>query len=361
MRELSLRELNRTLLVRQHLAARTGLTPYEIIRQLVAVQGQEPNWPYIGLWSRLTRFEHGELAALLHGRQLVRSTTLRRTVHLSAAEDYRWLRPTLQSYVEGLLNAAYYRDEITGVDLPALAAVGRELSAGRWMSRRELGLLLAERFPQRHTRRLAETVEVLVPMAHGAESGEWGRWRNRYVTVGPAEEWIGSPLGEADPVTLILRYLAVFGPATVADVQAWSGLTRLAEVIAELRPRLRVLRGPDGVELFDVPDAPVADPDLPVPVRFLPAFDNALLGYKDRRRVIAEDDRRRIAAEGSAGVPVYLVGGFAHGRWSLDGPDLRIVPWYPLQPAEHAELAVEGRRLLDFVSPGAGGDLVVAE
>ncbi|NUS92909.1 MAG: winged helix DNA-binding domain-containing protein [Nocardia sp.] len=359
MRELSLRELNRTLLVRQHLAARTEQTPHEVIRQLVAVQGQEPNWPYIGLWTRLSRFEHGDLAALLHDRELVRSTTLRRTVHLSTAADFRWLRPTVQSYVAGALNTAHYRDEIAGLELSALATAGRELVSGRWMSRRELGLLLADRFPQRHTRRLAETVEVLVPMAHGAETGEWGRWRNRSVTVGPAEEWIGAALGEPDPATLILRYLAVFGPATVADVQAWSGLSRLAEVVATLRPRLRTLRGPGGVELFDIPDAPLADADLAVPVRFLPAFDNALLGYKDRRRVIAEDDRRRIAAEGSAGVPVYLVDGFAHGRWSLDGPDIRIRPWYPLRPDTHAELAAEARRLLDFTGAGAGGGLVV--
>ncbi|MGW5384646.1 winged helix DNA-binding domain-containing protein [Nocardia sp. NPDC003963] len=361
MRELSLRELNRTLLVRQHLAARTELPPYEIIRQLVAVQGQEPNWPYIGLWSRSARFAQGDLAALLHDRKLVRSTTLRRTVHLSTAEDFRWLRPTLQSYVAGALNTAYYRTEIEGLELSELAAAGRELQAGRWMSRRELGSLLADRFPDRNTRRLAETVEVLVPMAHGAESGEWGRWRNRNVTVGPAAEWIGSPLGEPDPVTLILRYLAVFGPATVADIQAWSGLTRLAETVVALRPRLRMWRGPGGVELFDIPDAPVADADLAVPVRFLPAFDNALLGYKDRRRIIAEEDRRRIAAEGSAGVPVYLVDGFAHGRWSLEGADIRILPWYPLRSYERAELEGEARRLLGFVAPGGNGGLVVAE
>ncbi|WP_328397648.1 winged helix DNA-binding domain-containing protein [Nocardia sp. NBC_00416] len=360
MRELSLRTLNRTLLVRQHLAARTEQTPYDVIRHLVAVQGQEPNWPYVGLWARLARFEHADLAALLHDRKLVRSTTLRRTVHVSTAEDFRWLRPTVQPYVEGVLKLAYYREEIAGTDLAALAAAGRELLAGRWMSRRELGGLLAERFPQRLPRRLAESVEVLVPMAHGAESGEWGRWRNRYVTVGPADEWIGAPLEAADPATLILRYLAAFGPATVADIQAWSGLTRLAEVIAPLRPRLRVLRSSEGAELFDVPGAPLADPDLVVPVRFLPAFDNAVLGYRDRRRVIAEQDRKRTSKEASAGVPVYLVDGFAHGRWSLEGSDIRIVPWYPLRPDERAEVVAEAQRLLEFVSPDSGGDIVFA-
>ncbi len=361
MPELSLRVLNRTLLVRQHLAGRTERTPYDLIRHLVAVQGQEPNWPYVGLWTRLARFGHDELAGLLRDRKLVRSTTLRRTVHLSTAEDYRWLRPTLQPCVRGLLNTAYYRNEITGLDHAELVAAGRELLAGRQMSRRELGLLLAERFPQRHTRRLAETVEILVPLAHGAETGAWGRWHNRYVTVGTADEWIGAPLGEPDPAALVGRYLAAFGPATVADIQAWSGLTRLREVVDPLRPQLRVLRGPEGVELFDLPDAPLADADLEAPVRFLPAFDNALLGYKDRRRIIAEEDRRRIAKEGSAGVPVYLVDGFAHGRWWLDGPHLRIAPWYPLTATEREQVVAEAERLLAFVAADPGGEVLVED
>ncbi|NKY59559.1 winged helix DNA-binding domain-containing protein [Nocardia flavorosea] len=359
MRELSLRTLNRTLLVRQHLAARTDLTPYELIRHLVAVQGQEPNWPYIGAWSRLERFDHKELATLMHDRKLVRSTTIRRTVHLSTAEDFRWLRPTVQAYIAGALNTAYYRDEIDGIELPELAASGREVLAGRRMSRGDLGRLLAEHFPQRHTRRLAEAVEVLVPMAHGAETGEWGRWRNRYVTVGPAEEWIGAPLGPADPPTMILRYLAAFGPASVADIQAWSGLTRLGEVVDPLRPRLRVLRRAEGAELLDLPDAPLADPELPVPVRFLPAFDNALLGYRDRRRIIADEDRRRTSREASAGVPVYLVDGFVHGRWSLRDSALHIEPWYGFAADQRALVEEEARRLLAFMTGHGAGDIVV--
>lgn len=361
MRELSLRTLNRTLLVRQHLAARSEIPPGELIRHLVAVQAQEPNWPYIGVWSRLRRFERRDLGALMHDRTLVRSTTLRRTVHLSAATDFRWLRPTLQAYVTKALDTAYYRTEIDGIDRSELAAAGRDVLAGRRMSRGELGKALAEHFPDRHTRRLAEALEVLVPMAHGAETGEWGRWRNRYVTVGPADEWIGTPLGPADPSGLVLRYLAAFGPATVADMQAWSGLTRLTEVVTVLRPQLRVLRGPEGAELFDLPDAPLADPDLPAPVRFLPAFDNALLGYRDRRRIIAEEDRRRTAREASAGVPVYLLDGFVHGRWSLTETTLRIEPWYRFDTDQRTRVEAEARRLLAFVFDGGNGDLVVTD
>ncbi|MEU8900857.1 winged helix DNA-binding domain-containing protein [Nocardia sp. NPDC048505] len=350
MTELSLRELNRTLLVRQMLTERVELAPLELIRHLVAVQGQEPNWPYVGLWTRLAGFTHADLEGLLRERKLVRSTMIRRTVHLATAEDFGWLRPTVQPWIDAMLKAAYYRDEIEGVDLARLAASGRELLAGKALSRSDFGRLLAERFPDRHVRRLAESVEVMVPMAHSAETGAWGRWRNRYVTVGLAEEWIGAPLGPADPEQLIRRYLAAFGPATVADMQAWSGTTRLAEVIDGMRSELTVFTDDQHKVLFDLPGAPLADPELAVPVRFLPAFDNAVLGHKDRRRIISETDRQRIAKEASAGIPMYLVDGFVHGRWALDGGTVRITPWHPLSSADEAAVRAEAEALLPFVA-----------
>ncbi|MFC9898239.1 winged helix DNA-binding domain-containing protein [Nocardia sp. NPDC127579] len=359
MTELSLRELNRTLLVRQRLAERVELAPLELIRHLVAVQGQEPNWPYVGLWTRLADFEQGALEKLLVDRKVLRSTMIRRTVHLAAAEDFAWLRPTLQPWIDALLNAAYFRDEIEGIDLDRLATEGRALLSGKALSRSDLGTLLAERFPDRHVRRLAESVEVLVPMAHSADTGSWGRWRNRYVTMSLADEWLGAPLGTAAPEQLIRRYLAAFGPATVADMQNWSGVTRLAEVIDGMRSELAVFTDDQHKVLFDLPDAPFADPDLAVPVRFLPAFDNALLGHKDRRRIIAEADRQRTAREASAGVPMYLVDGFVHGRWALDGATVRITPWYPFTGSAEAEVRAEAEALLSFLAPAEAGKVVI--
>ncbi|WP_067846371.1 winged helix DNA-binding domain-containing protein [Nocardia lijiangensis] len=359
MTELSLRELNRTLLLRQKLAERVDLTPFELVRHLVAVQGQEPNWPYIGLWTRLAEFRHDDLAALLRDRKLVRSTMIRRTVHLADSADFRWLRPTVQPVVNTALNAAYYRDEIDGIDLAELAAAGRASLAGKQLSRSDFGKLLADRFPDRHVRRLAETVELLVPLVHGPDTGAWGRWRNRYVTVSLAEEWIGAPMAAPDPAALIRRYLAAFGPATVADMQAWAGITRLAEVVDEMRAELVVYTDDRHRVLFDLPDAPLADPELDVPVRFLPAFDNALLGHKDRRRVISEEDRQRTAKEASAGVPMYLVDGFVHGRWALEDDTVRITPWHPLSAADEAALRAEAVSLLAFATPDGKGKIVV--
>lgn len=361
MTEISLRALNRTLLLRQHLLERADMPAAELIHHLVAVQGQEPNWPYVGLWTRLTGFRHEDLERLLGDRTVVRSTMIRRTVHLATAEDFRWMYPTVRPAPGSALQAAYYRDAVDGVNHDELATAGTELLAGRTLPRTELGKRLAQVFPTDHPSRLAYAMGVMLPLIHDAAAGAWGGWRNRRVSVSLAEDWINAPvLDTPQPETLILRYLAAYGPATVADVQNWSGTTRLAEVMTRLRPRLRVLRDESGHELFDLPDAPLADPDLPAPVRFLPAFDNSALGHQDRRRIISDADRARITKIASAGVPMYLVDGFVHGRWDLDGSTLRITPWHPLSASDEAEVIAEAGRLLPMITPDGAGEVVIA-
>ncbi|GAA2400514.1 winged helix DNA-binding domain-containing protein [Actinomadura vinacea] len=346
---LSQRTLNRTLLDRQFLLSRTSRAPLEMVRHLVAVQGQEPNWPYVGLWTRIDGFRHDHLEALIHDRSVVRSTVIRRTVHLVCADDFAWLRPAVEPIVGVALRHAYYAQEIEGLDHDELARIGREVLGGRTLTRRELARSLGERFPGRHARRLADAVEILEPLVHGTSAGVWGTWRNRSsIEVALAEEWTGIPMAPQRRLeTMILRYLAAFGPASVMDVQAWAGVTRLREVVEGLRPRLRGYRNEDGKELFDVPEATLADPDLPAPVRFLPAFDNVLLGHKDRTRMISEEDRRRIAPAASGGVATFLVDGFVGGTWALKEGTVLISPFRPLTDPD--AVLEEAERMLPFI------------
>jgi hypothetical protein len=353
MSVICLRSLNRTMLARQMLAERTALSAFEVIKHLVAVQGQEPNWPYVGLWTRLADFRQDELVSLLRDRTVVRSTMLRRTVHLADADDFRWLRPTVQPIMSSALKTAFFADEIDGLDLDELARVGRELLTGRTLTRAEFSRLLAEYFAGRHGSRLAQSVGIMVALVHGPAAGAWGRWGHPSgVEVTLADEWIGRPMADSPRLeTMIRRYLAAFGPADVMDIQAWSGLTRLREVVERMRAQLRVLRTEEGKELFDLPHAPLADPDQPVPVRFLPAFDNALLGYRDRTRVISDTDRKRFAKVASGGLPMFLVDGFVQGTWSVQESTIFLAPFRPLTGADTATVLEEADRLLTFIAP----------
>lgn len=353
MSVLGVRTLNRSLFDRQLLTERVPLTPLEAIAHLVAMQGQFPNSPYLGLWARLASFAHEDLAALLRDAQVVRSITLRRTVHLSAAEDYAWLRPTVQPVVRRALQSSYYAAEIEGLDLDELEKAGREALAGRTLTRKAFGQALAERFPGRLGARLADSVEVLAALVHDPRNGAWGGWRHpSNVAVALAEDRTGLPMSEAPRIeALIRRYLAAFGPASVMDVQAWSGLTRLREPIDAMRGGLRVYRGEDGRELFDLPDLPIADPDRPLPVRFLPAFDNALQGHRDRTRVIGEAERKRYALGASGGVPMVLLDGFVVGAWEFKGGTVTVAPTRPLRGSDADAVIEEGERMLAFIAP----------
>ncbi|MDQ0377890.1 winged helix DNA-binding domain-containing protein [Amycolatopsis thermophila] len=161
---------------------------------------------------------------------------------------------------------------------------------------------------------------------------------------------------------LVLRYLAAFGPASVADVQAWSGLTRLSEVVDRLRPRLCVFRSEQGRELFDLPDAPRPDPATPAPPRFIAEFDNLLLSHADRSRVLPEGARKRVFGVPNGVFPgTFLVDGLVRGTWRITrergAASLEIEPYGRISTKDRAALESAGARLLRFAAGEVAHDI----
>jgi Winged helix DNA-binding domain len=351
-RILDTRTLNRTLLERQLLLRRDGRTPLEAIEHLVCMQCQEPPAPFYGLWSRLERFESADLVALLEDRAVVRTTLMRATLHLASARDALALRPMHQAMLERRFAGSGSAKQLDGTDLGEVVEAGRELLAAEPRTTAQLGRALAERWPGRDPTALAYAVRFVVPVAQLPPRGTSPERAGGAAVVTPMETWLGRPLArETAADELVLRHLAAFGPASVADVRMWSGLTGLAEVVARLRPRLRSFRDERGRELLDVPDAPIATGEEPAPPRFLPWFDNLLLGHDDRSRVLPYGHRLGVVG-GSAFV---LVDGFARATWRIErdgeAATLRITPLEPIEATE--ELVAEGERLLAFAAPTA--------
>ncbi|MER6809747.1 winged helix DNA-binding domain-containing protein [Spirillospora sp. NPDC000708] len=354
MAVLDTRALGRATLARQLLLDRADLTAHDAIGHLCGLQAQEPQEPFVGLWSRLRAFDPAELSDLLTGRRVVRTHLMRRTVHLVTAEDALSWRarhePMLRQRVLGV-----YRREFAGVDLDELAAAGRAATAdGEPRTMAELARAVAGRWPDPSPRALGEMlVSALVP---NAQIPPRGLWRTRAgVRNVPLSSWLGReadpPSADAsDPVgqVLVRRYLAAFGPAASADVRAWCGLAGLPAAIAAMRDELVAFRDERGRELLDLPDAPRPDPDTPAPVRFLPAYDNAILGYHDRSRII-DDDHRGLSVTGAR---VVLVDGRAAATWSADAGTVVVAPLRRFSRAERTAVAEEGRSLASFLSDG---------
>ena len=143
------------------------------------------------------------------------------------------------------------------------------------------------------------------------------------------------------------RYLGAFGPATVADVQLWSGLTKLREVVERLP--LRGFRGEAGQVLYDLPEAPRPPADTPAPPRFLPEYDNLLLSHADRTRVIPHDRPVPLPPGNGANVGTLLLDGTWQGTWQMRDGSLRVAGFTEVRGHDHDALMTEAARLCAFL------------
>jgi hypothetical protein len=362
MTVLDTRALNRATLARQLLLDRADLPVLDAVGHLCGMQAQEPQEPFVGLWSRLRAFDPAALDDLVTGRHVVRTHLMRCTIHLVTADDALAWRARHGAMLRQRMLGAYRR-ELDGVDLDELAASARAvLTDEEPRSMPALGRTLAARWPATDPRALgAMAIGALVPVA---QLPPRGLWRARAgVRNAALASWLGRDIDPpapdgADPVgeALASRYLAAFGPAAVADLRAWCGLAGLPGAVAAIREKLATFRDGRGRELVDLPDAPRPDPDTPAPVRFLPAFDNAILGYHDRGRII-DDAHRGLSV---AGARVVLVDGRVSATWTTEAGTVTVAPLRRFRRAEHAAVVEQGRNLASFLSDGDSDRVRVA-
>lgn len=352
---LERRALNRALLARQLLLERVDHTAVGAIEHLVGLQAQAPLAPYVALWTRLASFSQEELAVPLCERTLVRATLMRGTVHLVTADDCLSLRPIVEPAIVRGFRGAFGR-HLRDVDLDQVRTYGHELLQAEALTRTELRDRFVARWPAWDADTMAYAASYLVPNLQVTPRGVWGQGGKAAMTT--IEAWLGRPLDQTPSIDdVVLRYLKAFGPATVMDVQAWSGLTRLREVVDRLSPGLRTFTSEHGAVLYDVPDGLLPDPDTPAPPRFLPEYDNVLLSHHDRTRV--NDDQHPVPLPPGHGARTgtLLVDGYFRGLWALEGDVLRVTPFGRLARADAAAVADEGHRLLDFLH--AEGEVVI--
>src|SRR6202022_1622019 len=237
-RVLGQRALNRALLARQHLLRRRKASAADEIEHLVGMQAQVPNSPYVGLWTRLEGFQPHELADLINTRRAVRLGLMRNTIHLVTPRDALPQRPLYQSLFDRAWQTSHFGRNLVGIDIRAVIAKANALMEEKPRTFSELGTLLQLRWPDRDATSLAYAIRYLVPIVQVPPRGIWGK--SAQPTWTSTDLWLGRPPKTKPSIDkLILRYLAAFGPASVADMSSWSGLTGLRAVVGRLRPKLR--------------------------------------------------------------------------------------------------------------------------
>jgi hypothetical protein len=352
---LTLRAINRATLARQMLLAREPVSALDAIERLVALQAQWPRPPFVALWSRVEGFERAALTALLLERRVVRATSIRATLHLLTARDYVALRPVIAPVLEASMRAVL-RERAAALDLEEALARARSLLAGTPRTFADLRDAFLEAWPDADERAMGYAVRMTMPLVQVPTTDDaWGF--PGHAAFALADEWLGRAIparGGATAGTLVERYLAGYGPASVADVQAWSGLGGLAAVVEGMRPRLRVFRDERGREIFDLADAPRPHPDTPAPVRLVPEYDN-LITTRGDERFVARADRKAVFLSALRIAATVLVDGFAAGTWTLEQTKRRaavtVVPFAPLSKAVRAAVVAEAEALLRFAAP----------
>jgi hypothetical protein len=352
MTKLTDRQLNRATLARQFLLERSDLGIVEAVDWLVGLQGQVSDGPYQGLWSRLRDFHQEDLTALIVERTLVRATSLRSTLHLHTVDDLLGLRPHIQPVLDRMWKSAFGNRRFGGNDVKAVHRAGVKLLNKGPMTGGQLGKALSETFPDGDPLAKAVLLQIKIPPTR-----IWGSGHAPILTR--VENWVPAPHSrELRLDELVIRYLRAYGPATIADMQSWSGLSKLSEAFVAVREQLVEFESEDGRTLYDLPDAPRPDADTAAPVRFLPDFDNAILGYAERSRIVSKANEARLTKHAHS-FRGLLVDGFVAATWSIarrkTAATLTITPFRKLLKREMRDIETEGTAFLKFMEPDSSG------
>jgi hypothetical protein len=328
VRTLTLRELNRALLARQLLLVRKRLSPAAVIEHLVGLQAQWPPAPYVGIWTRTTTFKRETLERLLASGDVVKATVMRQTLHLVTRRDYGLFRAAMSE-----TNFPWEKAQAAKLapSMRALAPLTTSEALAHLDRKHRLRGVDASR-AWRATR-------VRAHLVHHHETALWtARPEGRFVAVAEPETHV--PV-EAR-AEMFRRYLAAFGPASRRDISGWS-MMYMPEIdrALELLEPLRRFRDENGRELLDVPRAPLPAPDIPAPVRFLPKWDNVLLGHADRTRIVSDKHRKDIVGKNGDVSPTFLVDGFVAGIWRVEKGRVTVEPFGRIPK----EVDAEARRL----------------
>jgi hypothetical protein len=339
-RILTLGELNRATLARQLLLERKRLSPTAVIERLVGMQAQWPPAPYVGIWTRASSFRREALERELARGAVVKATVIRQTLHLVTRRDYALFRAAMS---ETNFPWESSQAKLLAPSVRALADGGPVTTAeGVAHLEREHGLSGAT------ARRAWRAARIRAHLLHHHETALWhARPAGRFVAFDEPEEH--------DPTEaraeILRRYLAAFGPASRRDMGAWTMMhvPELSRALERLEP-LRRFRDEHGRELLDVPHGLLPDPETPAPVRLLPKWDNVLLAFTDRTRVLPEQYRKTVIRMNGDVAQTYLVDGFVAGAWRVEDGRVAVEPFAPLSRSARRDVDEEAGRLEAFLA-----------
>lgn len=344
------RQLNRATLKRQLLLEREPLNATEAVRRVVALQAQEAASPYVALWNRTSPFAAADLDAAFANHEVVKAPLMRITLHAVHREDY----PAVQSAMLHTLRSSRLGDTrftSSGLSIPEADALVSDLVAFAEQPRSTTEILgWLEARVGGAARALWWALRTFSPLFHTPTGGPWSfETRPTYLAADPAPD---HERPERSVEHLVWRYLEGFGPASVPDMAQFALIKRttLRRALQTLSDVLVQVEGPDGVDLFDVPDATIPDADTPAPPRLLPMWESSLLAYHDRSRVIPPDYRKLVTRRNGDVLPTLLVDGYVAGVWRAAEDGIQAMAFHELPNDVWSALSAEAASLITMLA-----------
>jgi hypothetical protein len=341
------------------------MSPAEMIQHLVGLQAQDVLPPFVALWSRLEQFSPEAIDVALDDRSLVRMTLMRGTIHMVTREDALRLQPHYREMLEKIpFRPGFFFGATVGMDIEEVREGAWSLFGPTPLKTSAIREWAKRTWPDRDPGAIAQAVYYLLPVVQVPPRGKWKQ--NNRPQWALTETWIGAPLEGAYPVDdVVLRYLRAFGPASTMDMQVWSKLTGLREVVERLGSRLRTYKDERGRTLYDLAEAELVDGDVEAPVRYLGWYDNVALSHEDRSRIIDPAAAPGGGAAGETNVSTLTIDGFIAGSYKIvtekDQARIRITPGRTVSSSERQDLLDEGERLLKFIEPERTHDIELVE
>ena len=336
------------------LLRRESLDISAAIRRVVALQAQEPPSPYVALWNRLDPFDPAHLDAAFVSHEVVKATLMRITLHAVSIEDYPTFREAMDPSLYGgrlrdrrFLECGLSDDDVHTLIPDLLAHADQPRLAA------EMGVWLEERLGESFHPAAWWGLRQYAPLVRAPSGGPWSFALSTSYVSPRALPMLRNPEASAESLrTLVLRYLAGFGPASVADIAQFALVqrSRVKEAIQSLADQLVHFKGPKGEALFDIHGGLYPDEDTPAPPRLLGMWDNILLSYADRSRVIPEEYRKIVIRNNGDTLPTLLVDGYVAGVWRVVDGAVEATAFHPLADDVWEGLTVEARSLLAFLA-----------
>ena len=341
-------------------------TPAAVLRDVCGLQAQVLSAAWLGVRARSRGIQITDLdRALNQQRSIVRSWLMRGTLHVVPADDVRWL---LRALGPVFVRTGATRHAQLGLDdalkSRSVAAIRRILTDAGPLTRYELVDRLRKRDVKLDPRTQGPihliqfaALQGILCLGPDRDDGE--------STYALLDDWVRpapTPSRESALAELARRYFAAFGPATVDDLAAWSGIPMAEARAATSRAHAGLveisIRGkPAFMARKSLRQSSKRSTAKPT-VRLLPAFDTYLLGYRHRDFAVSPAMERRLQRGGGWLHPAVTVNGRAVAAWSLDRARgvgrITVEPLDKLSPAVRAGIDGEVRDIGRFL------DLAVA-